>query len=193
MTPSLFTCADGPQTAEIDIARGWGNTTSSRALLERHWDTFVNQSDFEYLASIGINTVRLPIGYWNLGPLYCEGTPFESVSDVYTNSWSRVVRAINWAGEAGLGVLVDLHGAPGSQNGQPHSGISDGQANFFNNSTNMDKTVDVLIFLMQQLSSVTNVIGIEILNEPNNDNTLTGFCELSNNIITIHFTQNLLR
>lgn len=177
MTPSLFTCADGPQTAEIDIANGWENTTNARALLERHWDTFINQSDFEYLSSIGINTVRLPIGYWNLGPLYCQGTPFEPVADVYINSWSRIVRAINWAGEAGMGVLVDLHGAPGSQNGQPHSGISDGQVNFFN-STNIDKTIEVLTYLMQQLSSVTNVIGIEVLNEPNNDDSLSSFCKL---------------
>lgn len=177
MTPSLFTCADGPQMAEIDIANGWGNTTNARALVEHHWDTFINQSDFEYLSSIGINTVRIPIGYWNLGPLYCQGTPFESVADVYTNSWSRVVRAINWAAEAGMGVLVDLHGAPGSQNGQPHSGISDGQVNFYN-STNMDKTIDVLTFLMQQLTPVTNVVGIEILNEPNDDDSLPNFCEL---------------
>ena len=182
MTPSLFTCASGPQIAEIDIATGWGNTTAARAVLERHWDTFINQSDFEYLASIGINTVRLPIGYWSLGPVYCQGTPFEPVADVYTNSWSRVLRAINWAGEAGVGVLVDLHGAPGSQNGQAHSGISDGQVNFFND-TNMDLTINVLTFLTEQFATVTNVIGIEILNEPNDDSTLPDFCTLGNSLL----------
>lgn len=41
---------------------------------------------------------------------------FESVSAAYVNSWPRVVRAINWAEKYGLGILVDLHGAPGSQN-----------------------------------------------------------------------------
>ncbi|KAI5124592.1 hypothetical protein M0805_003109 [Coniferiporia weirii] len=175
MTPTPFDCASGPQSAEIDIASGWGNTTAAQVVLERHWDTFINQSDFEYLASIGINTVRLPIGYWSLGPVYCQGTPFEQYADVYTNSWSRVVRAINWADEAGIGVLVDLHGAVGSQNGQPHSGISDGQANLFNNATNMNLTINVLTFLVQQLASVTNVVGIEILNEPNDDPSLPDF------------------
>ncbi|EJD05843.1 glycoside hydrolase [Fomitiporia mediterranea MF3/22] len=175
MTPSLFRCASGPKSAEIDIATGWGNTTGARAVLEHHWDTFITQSDFQYLASIGINTVRLPIGFWNLGPTYCQGTPFESVAEVYTNSWSRVVRAINWAGEAGIGVLVDLHGAVGSQNGQAHSGVSDGQANFFSNPSNQDATINVLTFLAQQLASVTNVIGIEILNEPNDDESLPNF------------------
>ena len=176
MTPSVFTCASGPKIAEFDIASGWGNTTNARAVLEHHWDTFINQSDFQYLASIGINTVRLPIGYWSLGPMYCQGTPFEPFADVYTNAWSRVVRAINWAGESGIGVLVDLHGAPGSQNGQPHSGISDGQARLFGNATNLQMTVNVLEFLVQQLASVTNVIGIQLINEPNNDPSLGDFC-----------------
>ncbi|OBZ75975.1 Glucan 1,3-beta-glucosidase 3 [Grifola frondosa] len=123
MTPSVFACASGEQISELDIAFGWGSTSAARAVLERHWDTFINQTDFDYLASIGINTVRLPIGYWSLGPCFCAGTPFEGVADVYQNSWNRVLRAINMASKAGIGVLVDLHGAPGSQNGQQHSGI----------------------------------------------------------------------
>jgi glucan 1,3-beta-glucosidase len=176
MTPSLFKCASGNQISELDIASGWGSTTSARAVLERHWDTFINQSDFEYLASIGINTVRLPIGYWSLGPYYCQDTPFSAVAEVYRNSWSRVVRAINMAGEAGIGVLVDLHGAVGSQNGQPHSGVSDRATNLFTVPSNMDKTITVLEFLMQQLGSVTNVVGIEILNEPQNVAGLPDFC-----------------
>ncbi|CCL98443.1 uncharacterized protein FIBRA_00440 [Fibroporia radiculosa] len=166
MTPSVFACASGQQLSELDIASGWNSTTSARAVLEHHWDTFINQSDFEYLASIGINTVRIPIGYWTLGPDFCQGTPFENVSDVYQNSWPRLTRAINWAGQSGIGVLVDLHGAPGSQNGQPHSGISDGITGLFDSPAYTNLTITVLTFLMEQLMNVTNVIGIELLNEP---------------------------
>ncbi|KAF5386918.1 hypothetical protein D9615_001922 [Tricholomella constricta] len=175
MSPSLFKCAAGKKLSELDIASGWGSLDSARSLMERHWDTWINESDFRYLAGIGINTVRLPIGYWNLGPYYCQDTPFASVASVYQNSWPRIVRAINVAAEHGIGVLVDLHGAVGSQNGQPHSGISDGATNMFSNPQYMDKTVDVLMFLMQQLSTVTNVVGIQILNEPNNLPELTDF------------------
>ncbi|KAF9566286.1 glycoside hydrolase [Agrocybe pediades] len=166
MTQSLFTCASGPKVAEIDIATGWGSPANARAVLERHWDTFITQSDFYYLSSIGINTVRLPIGYWSLGPNYVQGTPFEAVSDVYTNAWPRVLRAVNQAGNAGIGVLIDLHGAPGSQNGQPHSGISDGQTNLFSVPANVDKAIAVLTFLTQTFALVNNVVGIQILNEP---------------------------
>lgn len=177
MTPSLFRCAGGKKLSELDIASGWGSKQSSRSLLERHWDTFITRSDFEYLASIGINTVRLPIGYWNLGPSFTEDTPFADVGEVYKNSWPRIVRAINDAAECEIGVLVDLHGAVGSQNGQPHSGVSDGASNMFDDPEYMEKTIDVLGFLMQQLDPVSNVVGIQVLNEPQDKPELTDFCE----------------
>ncbi|KAG5728300.1 putative dolichyl-phosphate-mannose--glycolipid alpha-mannosyltransferase [Termitomyces sp. T112] len=175
MTPSLFRCAGGKKLSELDIASGWGSQRSARSVLERHWDTFITRSDFERLASIGINTVRLPIGYWSLGPPFTEGTPFAKVSEVYKNSWPRIMGAINNAAKYGIGVLVDLHAAVGSQNGQPHSGISDGASNMFDNPQYMDKTIDVLSFLMQQLSPVSNVVGIQLLNEPEDRPELPDF------------------
>ena len=180
MTPSLFACAAGAQMSELDIASGWGSPDSARAVLERHWDTFITASDFQYLASIGINTVRLPIGYWSLGPDFCQGTPFEPVGAVYQNAWSRVVRAINMAADSGIGILVDLHGAPGSQNGQQHSGVSDGQTNLFGNDWYENKTLAVLTTLMDKLVNVTNVVGIQILNEPQNVGGLPDFCKSAN-------------
>ena len=177
MVPSLFTCASGPRSAEIDVASGWGSVDNARAVLERHWDTFINQTDFDYLANVGINTVRLPIGYWTLGPTFVTGTPFEPYASVYTNSWPRFVRAINMAAQSGIGVLVDVHGAVGSQNGQPHSGISDGQTRLFNSTVYMDKTIEIYMFLAAQLQNVTNIVGIEILNEPNDSPELSDFCK----------------
>ncbi|KAG6853441.1 hypothetical protein C0991_004366 [Blastosporella zonata] len=173
MTPSLLPCASGKKLSELDIASGWGSQESAKALLERHWDTFITPSDFQYLSSIGINTVRLPIGYWNLGPSFCKDTPFDDVASVYENSWPRIMRAINEAGECGIGVLVDLHGAVGSQNGQPHSGISDGAFDMFTNPQYMDKTIAVLEHLMRELVPITNVVGIQLLNEPKNLPELT--------------------
>ena len=179
MTPSLFTCASGSQAAEIDIAYGWWGIDNARTVLERHWDTFINETDFQNLARIGINTVRLPIGYWNLGPDFMQATAFESVAQVYRNCWPRIVRAINQAGHFGIGVLVDLHGAVGSQNGQQHSGVSDGVTSLFSVPSNMDKTIEVLRFLTQELAGVNNVVGIQILNEPLDVVNLTDFCKFN--------------
>ncbi|KAJ7632503.1 glycoside hydrolase superfamily [Roridomyces roridus] len=171
MTPSVFACAAGRSASEIDIASG----ANARAILENHWNNFISESDFSDLANMGINTIRLPIGYWSLGPEFCDRTPFGPLSDVYRNSWAYIVRTINLAAEYGLGVLVDLHGAVGSQNGQPHSGISDHQVGLFNSSSNQQKTLDVLAYLTNQLCTVTNIVGIQILNEPVNDPELPKF------------------
>lgn len=175
MNPSLFSCAAGPKAAELDVANGWENPKSARAVLEKHWDTWITEDDFAWLQRIGINTVRIPIGYWSLGASYCQGTPFEQVSSVYERSWPRVLRAISWASKHNIGVLIDLHGAPGSQNGQSHSGTSDGQANLFHNDNNVQKTIDVLTYLTRQLTPISNIVGIQILNEPNDVASLPTF------------------
>lgn len=56
-----------------------------------------------------LNHVRIPIGYWafQVGP----GEPF------IQGQLPFLQKAITWAGNHGLKVIVDLHGAPGSQNG----------------------------------------------------------------------------
>lgn len=177
MTPSLFECANAPKVSEIDIAAGWGSVTSARAVLEKHWDTFITAEDFNYLASIGINTVRIPIAWFTLGPQFMAGTPFEPYIEVYKNAWPRLLRAISQAADVGISVLVDMHGAPGSQNGQQHSGISDGQTNFFNSYDYQWKTIEAIKFLVQQLGAVTNVIGVQLLNEPTGHPSLENFCE----------------
>lgn len=43
----------------------------------------------------------------------------------------------------------------------------------------MDKTIDVLTFLAQQLIYINNVVGIQLINEPNNVPGLADFCEYS--------------
>lgn len=169
MVPSLFGCASSPAAVEFDVATGWNG--QAKAVLENHWDTFITESDFEWLASVGINTVRLPLGYWHIGTGdrdWMQDTMYASVKDQYDGAWPRVLRSISWAEKYGLGVLVDLHGAPGSQNGRDHSGVSDGQVNLFYSPDNIRKTISVLQFLTDTLIDVPNVVGIQMLNEPVN-------------------------
>jgi glucan 1,3-beta-glucosidase len=53
MNPSLFSCASGNKQAELDVASGWAGVDNARQVLERHWDEWITESDFAYLASIG--------------------------------------------------------------------------------------------------------------------------------------------
>ncbi|GAC72606.1 hypothetical protein PANT_7d00186 [Moesziomyces antarcticus T-34] len=171
MEGGFMSCATGTKQAEFDILDGFGTSrdglSSARAYMEQHWDTWITEDDFRKLAQMGINTVRLPIGYWSVGPYFTHYSPFEQYSSVYEYSWRYVARAINWAAKYDIGVIVDLHGAYGSQNGQAHSGLNDGNIQWYN-SWNQNLTTEILVWIANEISDVTNVIGIQLLNEPQN-------------------------
>lgn len=176
MVPSLFSCAADGKSSEMDILNGYGGSEkgikSARARLEKHWDTWIQAKDFVEMKSLGLNTLRLPIGYWHLpGSNFTKDSDFEPYGKVYVNAWKYIKRAIKYADDNGIGVIIDMHGAYGSQNGQPHSGLSNGKAGFFNDF-NENKMTKLLVWLMQELEDVSNVIGIELLNEPHNDSRL---------------------
>jgi glucan 1,3-beta-glucosidase len=77
-----------------------------------------------------------------------------------------------------LNLLQDLHAAPGKQNHDSHSGAT-GEPRFFN-QTNMSHTIRVLVTLITHLTAfcrsydppLSNVLGIELLNEPKQDHLL---------------------
>ena len=171
METDFMSCATGTKQAEFDILDGFGTSrdglTSARAYMEKRWDTWITEDDFRNLAQQGINTVRLPIGYWSAGPYFTHYSPFEQYRSVYEFSWRYIARAINWAAKYDIGVIVDLHGAYGSQNGQAHSGLNDGNIEWYN-SWNQGLTTELLVWLAKEISDVTNVIGIQLLNEPQN-------------------------
>ncbi|WFD00467.1 hypothetical protein MYAM1_003216 [Malassezia yamatoensis] len=175
MAPSMFECAAGGKAAEFDIVNGYGTSQqglqSAQSALERHWDTWVTEDDFKTMKSVGINTVRLPIGYWSAGPDFLNNTAFEPYASVYQNSFKYVKRAIYWANKYNIGILIDLHAAYGAQNSQAHSGFSTGKVNFYTN-TNEKRTAEFLVWLTKQFADVTNVVGIELLNEPQNNDRL---------------------
>jgi glucan 1,3-beta-glucosidase len=56
-----------------------------------------------------LNHVRLPIGYWAFD--VSRGEPYIQGQLPYLQ------KAVTWARNHGLKLIVDLHGAPGSQNG----------------------------------------------------------------------------
>lgn len=78
--------------------------------------------------------------------------------------------------------MVDLHGAPGSQNGFDNSGLR-GTRQWFANSTNTQRTIQALQTLTSEFAQATynkTVIAIELINEPfpyttDEANTLRGF------------------
>jgi glucan 1,3-beta-glucosidase len=125
--------------------------------------SFITRDDFEDMKSTGLNAIRIPIGYWAVDVLSDE--PY------VTGQYPYLIQAVQWSSEFGFQVMIDLHGAPGSQNGQDNSGLI-GPVLFPSNSSNSDRSLDVLRNLTEEFSQDVYggaVTAIELLNEPRLD------------------------
>jgi glucan 1,3-beta-glucosidase len=102
--------------------------------------------------------VRIPIGYWAYADF---GRPYVQGAAPYID------KAIGWARSTGLKIIIDLHGAPKSQNGWEHSGHIVSKPGWGD--------ADSISMTMRVMQSITKyaaasyqdvVIAIELLNEP---------------------------
>lgn len=150
MTPSLFKGMDAVD--EFTFCERM--KPAQRRKLRKFRESFVTLKDFEWLAERGIEAVRIPVGYWAFG----DEAPFEPTVEFLD-------KAFEWAEETGLQVLISLHGAPGSQNGQDHSGRV-GLIEWQNDQANIDKTIEVARKLAERYKDSPQLLGISMLNEP---------------------------
>ncbi|MBP5242139.1 MAG: cellulase family glycosylhydrolase, partial [Clostridia bacterium] len=79
-----------------------------------------SDDDFKNCADMGMNVIRLPFTYMNVD--FDAVTNFENAGKNY--DFTMLDDFIDGAASHGLYVILDLHGAYGSQNGKDHSGQS---------------------------------------------------------------------
>jgi glucan 1,3-beta-glucosidase len=161
ITPSIFdqySSPDSPVVDEHSLCQKLGKDGCLK-VLEPHWDNFVQEADFEKIKDAGFNIIRIPVGYW----------AFLDVGEGYTSGQVPYLdRAIGWARNQGLKVIVDLHGAPKSQNGFDHSGQKMGQPQW-GTGDSIYQTHEALWQIYQKYGNESMqdvVIGIQPLNEP---------------------------
>lgn len=148
MTPSLFDGTDARD--EYEFMRSDG----ALAKLREHQKTFIQEEDFKWMSQNGVNAVRIPIGYWILdgdGPL--------------KSSIGKLDWAVRMAKKYDIAVLICLHGAPGGQNGNDHSGRT-GQMDWYDDESYRVQTVHILKQIAEHYKDDSAVWGIELLNEP---------------------------
>ncbi|GAB7338218.1 hypothetical protein MBLNU457_4555t1 [Dothideomycetes sp. NU457] len=164
ITPSLFS----PYTTRDNVVDEWtlcqklGN--NAKAVIEQHYSSFVNEATFQEMQAAGFDHVRIPFSYWAVTTY--SGDPY--VAQV---SWRYLLRAIEWARKYGLRINLDLHGAPGSQNGWNHSGHQ-GQIGWLNGTDgqiNADRTTDIhdqlsTFFAQPRYKNIIAIYGL--VNEP---------------------------
>ncbi len=162
MTPSLF---EGlAATDETTWCAELGAAAPPR--LRAHWDRFIRRDDFAWLAGVGIDAVRIPVGHWIFGPPYPHHCKYGADPHPFVTGGIDVLdRALDWAAQLGLRVVLDLHAAPGCQNGFDNGGIKD-VCEWHTREEYLAHSVDVLARLADRYRSAAALHAIEVLNEP---------------------------
>lgn len=149
------------------------NTYDMEELMKIYWDAFFTEEDFRIIKEdLKMNTIRLPFYYLNV-----------MNEDLTLKEEEEAFAYLDWfIGEAAkneLYVVLDLHGAPGSQNGFEHSGRKDRVAGFWTNPEYVSATVDMWAYISKHYTESKPELGkwiatYDILNEPTYEyNTIT--------------------
>nr|POE88352.1 glucan 1,3-beta-glucosidase 3 [Quercus suber] len=168
LTGSMFVegAKGSSELAAVEARVAAEGMDQARERFERHWREYVSDADLDWLRDTGrCTTVRLPIGYFTLGPPYCEGTPFQPVAGVYQNAWPAVKDLVQRCAARGIGVLIDMHALPGGANKGDHSGTNSGKAELWSSKGDRDLATRALLFVAQQVRNMDGVAGLQIINE----------------------------
>ncbi|KAL8475159.1 hypothetical protein ACS0TY_030806 [Phlomoides rotata] len=143
---------------DYQLANGYGHNKAEE-VYKKHRNNFITIDDFSFLYRHGINTVRIPVGWWiaydpNPPPPFIGG------------SLEALDNAFSWAQEFSIKCIIDLHAAPGSQNGMEHSSSRDGTTGWPTSPDYISKTLHVIDFLASRYAKHPSLLGIELLNEP---------------------------
>lgn len=106
-----------------------------------------------------MNLVRIPVGFWAFDTF---GAPYVKGAAPYIDA------AIDWARGTGLKIIIDLHGAPGSQNGYDNSGQRMDYPQWLQGDT-VAQTLSVLHTIAEKYGQAEYddvMAGIQLLNEP---------------------------
>ena len=163
ITPSLFAGLKAVDETSYCVELGEAEATRR---LHHHWNTFITRDDFVWLERAGINAVRLPLGHWLFGKDYPEHRSYKGLRYPFVVGGLDIVdQVFQWAEEFGLRVVLDLHAAPGCQNGFDNGGIK-GVCEWHTNEDFINYSLDVLERLAQRYAEHPALHGIEVLNEP---------------------------
>ncbi|CAM8911066.1 unnamed protein product [Rhodiola kirilowii] len=156
--PSVFELTITKQMqGEFQVTNGYGSRAAQ--VMNDHWNSYIVQDDFRFIASHGLNAVRIPVGWW----IASDPSP---PKPYVGGSLAALDRAFQWAQKYKLKVIIDLHAADGSQNGNDHSSSRDGTQDWGKSDTNIQRTVDVIEFLTKRYAASPSLFAVELLNEP---------------------------
>jgi endoglucanase len=143
-------------SARETLAKRFG-TARARELLDIYQENWLTEQDFDNIAALGLNVIRIPFWYRNL--------------QTEDGAWiSGGLKRLDWAvAEAwkrGIYSIIDLHGAPGGQTNGVSVGRKREKAELWNNDAHLRRTAAVWRKVAQHYKGNPAVAVYDLLNEP---------------------------
>ncbi|KAF2438066.1 glycoside hydrolase family 5 protein [Karstenula rhodostoma CBS 690.94] len=166
ITPSFFESYSVRDNIidEWTLIQKLGGPSQAKQTLEKHYSSFITRQDFVDIRSAGFDHVRIPFGYWMV-------KTYDGDQYVGQVAWRYLLRGIEYARQQGLRINLDMHGAPGSQNGWNHSGRQGviGWLNGTDGETNANRWLDIhhklaVFFAQDRYKNIVTMYGL--VNEP---------------------------
>jgi endoglucanase len=131
----------------------------SGLLLGSLLDSFFGPPDAAFIASLGMNCVRIPVNYRHWED---DAWPGELNSE----GFGRLDKAVDACTAAGLYTVIDLHAAPGGQNHHWHSDNPFHRPLFWQHRSFQDRAIRLWETIAGRYADRPGVAGYNVLNEP---------------------------
>jgi endoglucanase len=153
---------DGYPANEETMREGLLQTLGRRRYdlyFERFYESYFTEKDAEYIHSLGLNLVRIPINYHlfedDMNPRVIRQDAFRHLD-----------RVIDLCARHGIYTIIDLHALPGCQNQHWHSDNPTHRALFWVHKDFQDRAVILWEAIARRYRNRAWVAGYDLINEP---------------------------
>lgn len=137
---------------------------NARKFWDLYYENFVTHDDVIKMKSWGVNTLRVPLNAAMIQPR--NGQPQKPPYIYDEHNFTFIDKFVDWCEELEMGIIWDLHGAPGGQNAENISD-SDGEARLWTESAiYWPRTIDLWDTITRRYASYECIVGYDLLNEP---------------------------
>ena len=119
-------------------------------------ENYVAQADIDQIAEWGFNHIRVPFHYKQF---------YDSTGTETPMGYAIIDELISWCDPYNMYIILDMHCAPGGQNGGPISD-SDGTARLWLEESNKELTIQIWKEIATYYSNNTLIGGYDLINEP---------------------------